>query len=76
MKPLCFSHQDALEKILLAPRGQGQNLTLGQGREVIQKGHVAYHLMRLDERNAMRPTAYLYISSIESYWQKAIHDLI
>ena len=36
-------------------KGQGQNLTSGQGHVVTQVGHIAYVSMRLDERNTMRP---------------------
>ena len=43
-------------------KGQGQNLTSGQGHEVTLIGHVAYDPMRLDERSAIRPTARLYVS--------------
>ena len=37
-------------------KGQGQNLTSGQGHVVTQVGHIAYVLMRLDESNIMRVT--------------------
>ena len=42
-------------------KGQGQNLTSGQGHVVTQVGHFAYVSMRLDERNAMRPISRLYL---------------
>ena len=32
---------------------QKLNLTSGQGHDLTQIGHVAYHLIRIDERNAM-----------------------
>ena len=54
MAQSCFSRRDASKYILFDSKGQGQNLT--SGHEVTLLRHVAYHPMRLDERNAMRPT--------------------
>ena len=54
-------------------KGQGQNLTSGQGHVATQIGHIAYVSMRLDERNTMRPRLYLFW--IKSYSQKTVGDL-
>ena len=56
-------------------KGQGQNLTSGQGHVVTQVGHIVYASMRLDERNAMRPLSRLYLFWIKSYLQKKVGDL-
>ena len=48
-------------------KGQGQNLTSGQGQVVTQVGHIAYVSMRFDERNTLRPLARLYLFWIKSY---------
>ena len=56
-------------------KGQGQNLTSGQGHVVTQVGHIAYVSMRLDERNTMRPLSRLYLFWIKSYSQKTVGDL-
>ena len=56
-------------------KGQGQNLTSGQGHVVIQVGHIAYVSMRLDERNTMRPLSRLYLFWIKSNLQKTVGDL-
>ena len=56
-------------------KGQGQNLTSGQGHVVSQVGHIAYVSMRLDERNTMRPLSRLYLFWIKSYLQKTVGDL-
>ena len=56
-------------------KGQGQNLTSGQGHVVTQVGHIAYVSMRLDERNTMRPLSRLYLIWIKSYSQKSVGDL-
>ena len=45
-------------------------LTLGQGQNVTKLGHVAYHLMRLDKGNILKPTPGLYPIPIKSYKQK------
>ena len=50
-------------------KGQGQNLTPGQGHVVTQVGHIVYVSMRLDERNTMRPLSRLYLFRIRSYSQ-------
>ena len=34
-------------------KGQGQNLTLGQGHVLTQVGHIAYESMRIDEANTL-----------------------
>ena len=51
-------------------KGQGQNLTSGQGHVETQVGYIAYVSMRLDERNTMRPFSRLYLFWIKSYSQK------
>ena len=56
-------------------KGQGQNLTSGQGHVVTQVGHITYVSMRLDERNTMRPLSRLYLFWIKSYSQKTVVDL-
>ena len=56
-------------------KGQGQNLTSGQGHVVTQAGHIAYVSMRLDERNTMRPLSRPYLFWIKSYSQKTVGDL-
>ena len=42
-------------------KGQGQNLTSGQGHVVTQAGHIAYVSMRLDEINTMGPFSRFYL---------------
>ena len=44
-------------------KGQGQNLTSGQGHVVTQVGHIAYESKRLDQRNTMGPLTHVSISS-------------
>ena len=56
-------------------KGQGQNLTSGQGHVVTQVGHIAFVSMRLDERNTMIPLSRLYLFWIKSYSQKTVGDL-
>ena len=75
MTPSSFSRRDAPKHILFDLNHQGKNFTSGQGHEVTKVGHVAYHPMPLDERNAMRPTTRVYLPSMKSYSQKTIHDL-
>ena len=53
-------------------KGQGQNLTSGQGHLVTQVGHIAYHSMRLAEPNAITPIPRVYLFCISSYWQKKL----
>ena len=53
-------------------KGQGQNLTSGQGHVLTQVGHIAYESMRIDERNTMRPLLRLYLFWIKSYSQKTV----
>ena len=40
-------------------KGQGQNLTSGQGHVDTQVGHITYVSMRRDEINTMRPLSRL-----------------
>ena len=56
-------------------KGQGQDLTSGQGHVVTQVGHIAFVSMRLNERNTMRPLSRLYLFRIKSYSQKTVGDL-
>ena len=56
-------------------KGQGQNLTSGQGHMVTRVGHIAYVSMRLDERNRMRPLSRLYLFWIKSDSLKTVGDL-
>ena len=69
---LIKTHQNMYSMTL---KGQGQNLTSGQGHVVTQVGHIAYLSMRLDERNTMRPLSRLYLFWIKSYSQKTVGDL-
>ena len=55
---------------MLTLKGQGQNLTSGQGHVMTLIGHVAYHSMRLGERSTLEATPLLYLNSIKSYRQK------
>ena len=58
---------------VLPPKGQGQMLTSGHVtlRSTLAKvGQNAYHSMRLDKTNTMRPRARLYLFSMRSFWQK------
>ena len=57
---------------MLNSKGQGQNLTSGQGQSVTQ---VAYESKRIDETNTLRPLSCLYLFSISSYRQKTVGDL-
>ena len=49
-----------------------QSYTHGQSQEVYQVCHVAYNLMRLDERNMLALTSCLYRDPIQSYRRKRI----
>ena len=53
-------------------KGQGQNLTSGQGHGLTQ---VAYQSKRIDETNTLRPLSCLQLFSISSYLQKPVGDL-
>ena len=56
-------------------KGQGQNLTSGQGHVVTQVRHIAFVSMRLDERNTMRPRSRLYLSWIRVIRKKLLVTL-
>ena len=57
-------------------KGQGQNLTSGQGHVVTaQVVNIAYVSMHLDERCTMRPLSRLYLFLIKSYSQKRLVTL-
>ena len=76
----CWHHRVCLDKThrnmySMTLKGQGQNLTSGQGHVVTQIGHIAYVSMRRDERNTMRPLSRLYLFLIKSYAQKTVDDL-
>ena len=53
----------------LTLKGQGKNLTSGQGHVMTEIAHIAYQTMRLDETNTIKPPPTLYLFSIKSYWQ-------
>ena len=55
-------------------KGQGQNLTSGQGHVMTRRGHVAYQSTCLDETNTTTPIPYLYLFLNKSYWQKTVGD--
>ena len=55
---------------MLILKGQGQNLTSGQGHVVTLIGHVAYQSMRLGEKKPLGPTSLIYLYSIKCYRQK------
>ena len=59
---------------IITLKGQGQNLTSGQGHLVTQVGHIAYESMRLDERNTMGPLQRL-ISSESKDIRKTVGEL-
>ena len=54
----------------MAQKTQKWNLTSGQGHDLTQIGHVAYHSIRIDERNAMVLFWSLYHASIKSFLAK------
>ena len=60
-------------------KGQGQNLTSGQGRSRSRGGpsrsYIMHQSLRLDETNALTAILRLYLLSIASYWQKTVGDL-
>ena len=68
--PSCLLRHDALKMYTMTLKGQGQNLSSGQGHVVTQVGHIAYETMRLDERNIMRPLSCIYLLWIKRYSQK------
>ena len=52
----------------MTQKSQTWNLTSGQGHDLTQIGHVEYHSIRIDERNAMVLFwSSLYHASIKSY---------
>ena len=56
-------------------KGLGQNLTSGQDHVATQVCHIAYDLMRLDERNTSRSLPRLYLFWIKGYLQKTVGEL-
>ena len=59
----------------LTSKGQIWNLTSGQGHDLTQIGHIAYHSIRIDETNTMDFVRRLYLFSIKSYCSKTVGDL-
>ena len=59
----------------MTSKGQVKDLTSGQGHDLTEIGHVAYHLMRIDETNTMNVERSLYLNSITSYCTKTVGDL-
>ena len=54
LQPLYSALQDASSTMYnMTQKIQKWNLTLGQGHDLTQIAHVAYHSIRIDERNAM-----------------------
>jgi hypothetical protein len=60
---------------MTSKEGQVENLTSGQGHDLTEIGHVAYHLMRIDETNTINVERSLYLYSIKSYCRKTAGDL-
>ena len=60
----------------MTSKGQVENLTSGQGHDLTEIGHVAYHLMRIDETNTINVERSLYLYSIKSYCRKTAGDLM
>ena len=51
----------------MTSKGQVENLTSGQGHDLTEIGHVAYHSIRIDEKNTINVERSLYLYSISSY---------
>ena len=51
----------------MTSKGQVENLTSGQGHDLTEIGHVAYHSIRIDETNTINVERSLYLYSISSY---------
>ena len=71
--PLVETHRN---EYLLTPNGQGQNLTSGHvtpRSSWVKIGKVAYHSIRHDELNTIRPGALLYLISVGRYRYKTCH---
>ena len=59
----------------MTSKGQVEHLTSGQGHDLTEIGHVAYHSIRIDETNTMNVTRRLYLFSIRSYCRKTVGAL-
>ena len=59
----------------LTLKGHFENLTSGQGHDLIEKGHVAYHSIRIVGFNTFMVLLLLYLVSIKSYCRKTAGDL-
>ena len=59
----------------MTTKGQVAFLTLGQGHDLTQIGHVAYQSIRLDETNTTNWSWSLYLVPIKSYCQKTPGEL-
>ena len=51
----------------LTSKGHFENLTSGQGHDLTEIGHAAYHSIRIDETNTINVERSLYLYSISSY---------
>ena len=55
----------------LTSKDQLQNLTSGQGHDLTRKGHIVYHVMRLDETNTMKLFWSLYFHPVQRCYTKS-----
>ena len=70
----CSSRRECQNIYDLTPKAQSQNLTSGHvtsRSSWVNRGKYAYHSMRLDEFNTMRPCARVYLFSVRSYGKKS-----
>ena len=71
--PFVEAHQNIY---VLTPKGKGQNLTsdhVTPRSSWVKIGKIAYHSIRLEEANTIRPRASLYLISVISYRHKTCH---
>ena len=59
----------------MTSKGQVEHSASGQGHDLTEIGHVAYHSIRIDETNTINVERSLYLYSIKSYWRKTVGDL-
>ena len=59
----------------MTSKDQVEHLTSGQGHDLTEIGHVAYHSIHIDETNTMDVTRRLYLFSIRSYCRKNVRAL-
>ena len=59
----------------LTSKGHFENLTSGQGHDLTEIGHAAYHSIRIDETNTINVEWSLYLYSITSKCRKTAGDL-